>query len=213
MTNLIEFKLDVLYLKAAVLAAAKKDVREQLNGVYFNLINGCLQSTNGHIAFITQPNIFKAYSDSDCKGFLMPIDFAQQVSAIKTGKKEEDRQLYISFSTQSRTLTARLNSNIVSANIQDLPFPNLNFVYQNETKKSWEPIFTQTYSAQNLAIASKIATALKPLIQSKDDTPSIEFKLRDNTAILNINENMVHLVLAGMNPDTEFQYFDLKAQK
>ncbi|MDG4948848.1 hypothetical protein NYR72_10125 [Actinobacillus equuli subsp. haemolyticus] len=200
MNEQIIIDIDVLYLKAASLFAGKNDVRQNLNGVYFNLENGCIQATNGHVAFTTKPNLFASFPKR--KGFIMPNELIKQILLIKPFSKEEKfRALQVAYNKGA--ITATLGGITVQGKEIEGKFPNLCAVYPLKESNNK----TKTYNANYINLAAKATKLLKPII-GKD--AGIDFNLSDNSSILSI-DNLVHIIIMGMKNYNPFKYFEFKS--
>lgn len=208
MTKPIVIEIDVLYLKAAALVADKKGYREQLKGVYFNFKNGCLQSTNGHIAFTSSPNLFP--TSSECLGFIMPNELVEQILKIKPLVSKDDRFRCVEISYFEGLIVAKLAGLTVSSYAVNLKYPDISVVYYPKKNGFYQDgKFTRTYFADYINIATKIAKCFKPLLAKKEDE-CIQFQFKESSVILNIDNNLAHLIVMGMIENKPFEYFNLE---
>lgn len=195
----ISFTLDVLYLKSASFAAAKKDVRTFLNGIYFDFTQQTVQASNGYLMFVSHPKTF-TFSDENIvqKGFLLSNEAIKHLLAIKVdNKKPETRLCQFEFEPQTGKITVSLNNVTMTFDdyLDGRKYPDIIKLYQETHRTKTMSVKTTTYHPDYLDIAIKAHKALVPLTSNEAYFSYHNFKDR---MMISLANNLAQMLIMGI---------------
>lgn len=202
---MITVSFDVVLLKAAALSVAKKDVGTPFNGVYVDLVDCNLQSTNGYLAFISRPNSITATPAGEVNGFIIPNSMIEQILKIKYGKSTEQRVLTITYNNYH--LTATLGNASLTGAATKNRFPNVKGVYNLDNTPDKLAL---AYSYCYLKVVSDTQKALMPLLPKEID--GITMEIGTNKAIFSVGDDLAHIIVMGMRGHNPFSFYQFKKQ-